>query len=109
MQSTGRASQFDLSSLQVQVGAQDVETFTTDEIRILLDNADERMRLYQLLMLNIAGTQKDVSDLHPSELDLDAKRIVRKRSKKSVQNADSVPTVSYLLWDEIVDLLSDLP
>lgn len=105
LQSMERVKQFDLSSLTISVGTQDIETFTTDEIRVLLKNADERLRLYQLLMLNIAGTQKDVSDLHPSELDLKAKRIIRKRSKKSVQNADFVPTVSYLLWDETWELL----
>ena len=41
-------------------------------------------------------TQKDIADLQFSELDWQAGRIVRKRSKTKDQ--ENVPVVNYLLW-----------
>eukprot|EP00456_Euglypha_rotunda_P047291 TRINITY_DN3770_c0_g1_i3.p1 TRINITY_DN3770_c0_g1~~TRINITY_DN3770_c0_g1_i3.p1 ORF type:complete len:172 (+),score=28.87 TRINITY_DN3770_c0_g1_i3:172-687(+) len=54
-------------------------------------------------MLNCGMTQKDIADLRKSEVDLNAGRIIRKRSK--TENFDSVPTVNYLLWPDTVSLL----
>jgi integrase len=67
--------------LAISVPAKDIEVFTVEEVRQLLDNASERTRLYILLALNCGMTQTDVSKLHPSEVDLTAGTITRKRSK----------------------------
>lgn len=61
----------------------------------------ERTRLFMLLMANCGMTQKDISDLLPSEYT--GTHIVRKRSK--TQSFESVPQVSYLLWPETKALL----
>ena len=105
LQDNGRVERFDLSRLRVQVHTKDVETFTVDEIKTLLANCDERMKLFQLLMLNTAGTQKDLSDLLKSEVNFRQRRLTRKRSKKSLSNEDSLPVVSYRLWKETTELL----
>jgi integrase len=80
-----------------------IEVFTKDEIKVLLAKANDRTRLYILLMLNIGATQKDISDLLVSEVDWNAGRVIRKRSKTSDQ--ENVPVVDYLLWPETFRLL----
>jgi integrase len=54
-------------------------------------------------MLNCGMTQKDIADLQHSEVDWDAGRIIRKRSKTRKHGA--VPEVNYKLWPETVRLL----
>jgi len=80
-----------------------VVTFTKEEIRTLLADASARTRLFILLMLNCAHTQKDISDLQVTEVDWREGRIVRKRSKTA--DCENVPTVNYLLWPETLRLL----
>lgn len=80
-----------------------VVVFTVEEIRTLLRSAPDRLRLYMLLMLNCGMTQKDISDLHPAEIDWEQGRITRKRSKTSEHK--DVPTVSYRLWSDTLRLL----
>jgi integrase len=78
-------------------------TFSVLEVRTLLDNSKENMRLYLLLFLNCGMTQGDVSDIHPSEFDVQSRTITRKRSK--TKNCENVPTVTYPLWKSTFDLL----
>jgi integrase len=68
-----------------------------------LGTASDRTKLYILLTLNTAMTQKDIADLTFDEIDWERGRIIRKRSK--TRNSESVPTVSYRLWPETKDLL----
>lgn len=77
--------------------------FNNDEVLRLLQNATGRTKLFMLLMLNCGMTQKDIADLRKLEVDLNAGRIIRKRSK--TESFDSVPTVNYLLWPETLTLL----
>ena len=77
--------------------------YTTDEIKLVLSQTQERTKLFVLLMLNCGMTQKDISDLLKREIDWENGRIVRKRSKTA--SAKNVPTVSYLLWPETLRLL----
>ena len=77
--------------------------FTKEEIKALLDGGPDRTRLFILLMLNCGMTQKDISDLHVSEVDWDQGRIIRRRSK--TEDCENVPIVNYLLWPETFRLL----
>ena len=56
-------------------------------------------------MLNCGMTQRDISDLKDEEVDWNAGRIRRKRSKTA--NHDNVPVVEYLLWPRTFDLLKE--
>ncbi len=78
-------------------------TFTDDEVRFLVENATGQLRLHLLLMLNCGMTQTDIADLEDDEVDWDAGRIVRKRSKTA--DEETVPTVSYRLWPRTLELL----
>lgn len=89
--------------LAIGVPARKLKTFTIDEVKALLSAASERTRLYLLLMMNTGMTQKDISDLHPDEVDWDKGTIERKRSK--TQNAQGVPTIRYALWSDTFTLL----
>lgn len=80
-----------------------VTVFTGEELKSLLEDASDRTKLYILLMLNCRMTLKDVADLKREEVEWDAGRIVRKRSKTS--DHENVPTVNYLLWPETLRLL----
>jgi len=53
--------------------------------------------------LNCGMTSKDISDLHPAQVDLDRGTITRKRSK--THEWANVPVVQYRLWAETIRLL----
>jgi len=89
--------------LRISKSKRKIMTFTLEEIKTLLTGASDRTRLYILLMLNCGMTQKDVADLDVFEVDWDAGRIKRKRSKTS--DEENVPEVDYLLWPETIRLL----
>lgn len=71
--------------------------------KLLLAWKNDKLRLYVLLALNCAMTQKDISDLLNSEVDWKEGRIMRKRSKTST--CENTPTVNYKLWPETFRLL----
>tara|TARA_R110001592_G_scaffold343250_1_gene633534 strand:- start:2722 stop:4212 length:1491 start_codon:yes stop_codon:yes gene_type:complete len=73
------------------------------QVQEILKKATTRTKLYILLGLNCAMTQQDMSDLHPDEVDWSTGIITRKRSKTN--KYDSVPTVSYPLWEPTFELL----
>jgi integrase len=79
------------------------EVFTIEEVKNLLASATDRTKLYLLLMLNTGSTQKDLSDMLPTEVDWKKGTITRKRSKTA--NHKGVPTVTYVLWKETFRLL----
>lgn len=90
-------------TLSIAIQPKKLKTFTNEEIRTLLSYANERTRLYFLLMLNTSMSQKDLSDLAQEEVDWERGRIIRKRSK--TKDAEGVPTVEYVLWPETLELL----
>jgi integrase len=91
------------ADLKISVPLANPVVFTKDEIKCLLAAAPDRTRLYILLMLNCAMTQKDIADLLISEVDWSAGRIIRKRSKTA--DEENVPVVNYVLWPETIRLL----
>ena len=95
-----------LGDSEIVVPANEVKVYTVEEIKKLWVNADERMRLFILLALNCGMTQKDISDMKPSEVDWTVGTISRKRSK--TQNHKSTPTITYSLWPETLKLLKKL-
>lgn len=82
-----------------------IPTFTNEEISLLLNGAIGVHKLLMLLMLNCGFTQKDVSDLKRSEVDLVTGRITRIRSKTSLSKSGRM--VSYKLWDCTLTLLKN--
>ena len=81
-----------------------VVPWTVDEVKNLLaKKPHERFELWTLLMLNCGMYSKDISDLKPSEVDWEAGRIIRKRSK--TEHLATTPTVNYKLWDRTFELL----
>ena len=90
-------------SLTIVLKAAKPTHFTAAEIAQILGGSTEREKLYWLLMINCGMTQKDISDLHPSEVDWTDGRIKRKRSK--TQKHSGVPEIDYLLWAETFELL----
>ncbi len=89
--------------LKISEAKPKVVVFTKHEITRLLGNASDRTRLYVLLCLNCAMTQKDIADLRHDEMDWEAGCIKRKRSKTG--GVENVPEVKYELWPETLRLL----
>ena len=83
--------------------AKAVVTWTVDEVRHVLGEAPDRMRLFLLLMLNCGYTQIDIAKLQEERVDWKEGRITGKRQKTG--DKDNTPVVSYLLWPETFDLL----
>jgi integrase len=83
--------------------ARAVTTWTPEEFKRTVAEAPGKLKLALLLMVNCGMTQVDVSDLLDSEVDWEAGRITRKRSKTADQ--ENVPTVSYRLWPPTFKLL----
>jgi integrase len=77
--------------------------WTGEEIRTALEMAGDRLRLFILLALNCGIGQKDITDLHASEVDWTHGTVTRFRSKaKKYKNRRKV---SYPLWPSTLDLL----
>ena len=91
-----------LPDLRFEIRARKVPTLETSEVQTLLTNAVDRTKMFLLLMLNCGFTQKDISDLQPSEVDWVRGRITRKRSK---HKEDDAPEIQYPLWRETFALL----
>jgi integrase len=81
-----------------------IEGYEISEVKALLCAANDRTKLYLLLMLNTGMTQVDISDVLPSEVDWAIGTITRKRSK--TQKHKNVPTVTFKLWKETLRLLT---
>ena len=79
------------------------ETFSLAEVTVLLRESSGPTRLYILLGLNCGMTQKDISDLLQVDVSWKNGTITRKRSK--THKHVGVPTVTYRLWPETLELL----
>ncbi|UUO06936.1 site-specific integrase [Blastopirellula sp. J2-11] len=92
--------------LTISVPKKEIETYDKSELKTLfnrMEESDDDLRLYVLLMLNCGFTQKDVADLRREEVDLEAGTISRKRSK--TDHHENTPLVVYPLWEETLSLL----
>jgi integrase len=85
--------------------ARAISTWSPEELRSAVDAAPGKLALALLLMANTGATQADVSDLQDSEVDWQAGRIIRKRSKTA--SHENVPVVNYLLWPRTFELLKE--
>ena len=94
----------DDKSLSIAVPGQKVKTLELRKVPSIVNAATDRTRLYLLLGLNCAMTQKDMADLRTEEVDWLNGTITRKRSK--TRHVDGVPEVSYQLWPSTLDLLT---
>ncbi len=93
----------DSRDLEIQVQAKTIELWDFNLLKGVLKSAPEPLRLYLLLMANCGMTQKDVSDLLPTQVDWKGGVIKRKRSK--TKKWENVPMVAYRLWAETFKLL----
>ena len=80
-----------------------IVTMTPDEVRTIIEAAPGQLKLHLLFMLNFRFLQQDVSDLAWAEVDWENGRITRKRS--NTDDKAGVPTLSYRLWPQTLELL----
>jgi integrase len=92
-------------NLVVRVPLAEPVLFTVNEIQTLLAIANETQRLYILLALNCGMYPKDISSLRQDEVDWEAGRIRRQRTKTR-DRSTNVPKVDYLLWRSTFVLLT---
>lgn len=92
-----------LDALKIPRGIKKAVLFDISEVKKLLKEANQRLKLCLLLMLNTGMTQVDISDLKPEEVDWKKGTITRKRSKTG--DSANVPVVVYKLWPETLRLL----
>jgi len=89
-------------ALLIPTQRKEPDPFTVAEIKLLLEHAVPRTRLFLLLMLNCGMYQGDISDLTATEIDWQEGRIVRSRSKLERQAETRGDTeavkVNWLLW-----------
>jgi integrase len=83
---------------RVKIDKPEIQFFSPDEIKALAAKATQRTKLYIMLGLNCAFTQKDIATLTPEMIDWDTGIITRNRSKTSV------PTI-HKLWPSTLKLL----
>ena len=74
----------------------EIAVYEIPDIKKTLALAPGQLKLHVLLMLNCGMTQKDISDLLKSQIDMKAGTITRKRSKTEFKKG--TPLVSYPLW-----------
>jgi hypothetical protein len=80
-----------------------IKRYSKQEVREELNSLPDRLRLYALLGLNCGMLGVDMASFTWDELDKQAWRITRKRTKTGEN--DNVPTVTYKLWPETISLL----
>ena len=84
-------------------GVKGIKTWTVDDFKRVVDETPGKLKLALLLMANCGMTQQDVSELRDCEVDWQAGRVIRKRSKTG--DNENVPTVNYRLWPSTFALL----
>lgn len=89
--------------LRFDVQARSVLTFSVEEVRKLVADATGQVKLHILLALNCGYTNTDIAELRDSQIDWQRGAISRKRSK--TQQVVNVPTVTYQLWPQTIELL----
>lgn len=89
--------------LKFNVPKKEIKTIPKEHIKQLINKATGQTKLHILLMLNCGMNTQDINDLKDSEVNWVNGTITRKRSK--TKNNDSVPTVTYQLWEETFNIL----
>ncbi len=89
---------------KVEVPSTEIDVYSDRQVAQILNASQGKARLYVLLALNCGFTQKDISDLTHSEVDLEAGTITRRRSK--TRHHENAPTVTYRLWPETLESLN---
>lgn len=84
----------------IEIPAKKVETFSRDEIKVLIDNASAQMQAWIWLALNCSMTQKDIAKLTWDQIDLKQGTLTRIRSKH--EHRAKQPEVKYQLWPELL-------
>ncbi|MBL4810608.1 MAG: tyrosine-type recombinase/integrase [Phycisphaerales bacterium] len=85
---------------RVQLPQPTIKRFSREEIYLLYDTANDRMKTFIVLALNCGFGQTDISNLRVGEIDLKEGRIIRKRSKTGVE-------CQFALWPLTVKLLKE--
>ena len=93
-------------SLRITAESKDIHVFSIKDIRKIYSSAKETLRLYILLALNCGMTQIDISDIRAEDVSWSQSTWSRKRGK--TRQFENVPTVTYALWPETLDLLKKL-
>lgn len=73
------------------------------DVRDFIGTLPDRLRLYALLAANCGMNNCDIGKLTADQIDFSARTLTRKRVK-TVKHKQ-VPTVTYWLWDETIQLL----
>ena len=94
-----------LDSFKFEVGAVIVPAYATDHVRKVIVDMKPRFRLYALLGANCGMTNADIGRLTHDMVDLDEGTLTRRRGKTGENK--NVPTVTYKLWKETVDLMRE--
>lgn len=92
-------------NLVVRIPLTEPVLFTVAEIQTVLATANETQKLYTLLTLNCGMYPKDISSLRQDEVDWEAGRIRRQRTKTR-ERSSNVPKVDFLLWRTSFALLA---
>jgi len=90
-------------SFAMSAPLKEIPVFTLEEIKALFGVAQERERLYLLLMLNCGLYPVDIATLRKTEYV--AGRLIRKRTKTR-NRSENVPLVNFPLWRETDTLLT---
>lgn len=82
-----------------------LKLWTSEEFKLAISTLPKPYPAFLLLMMNCGFRHVDLSELRKADLHLHAKRIVIQRNKLNQQ--DTAPVISYLLWDRTVELLRE--
>lgn len=88
-------------SYKFKVDKKKVKVYDTKVVRAVLAGLTDRQRLYALLGLNCGMTSADIGQMTRDMIVGD--KLTRRRVKTG--HIDSVPTVTYRLWPEVLELL----
>lgn len=94
-----------LSKFRFKVRPQKIKVYPLEEVKQVLAALTPRLRLYALLGLNCGMTNVDIGRLTKGMVDLKEGVLTRKRVK--TEDEENVPTVSYRLWPETLELLRE--
>jgi integrase len=94
----------DTEDLTFEVTTKEKEKPVMADVRDFLGSLPDRLRLYALLAANCGMNNCDIGKLTENQIDFTARTLTRKRVKTGKHK--KVPTVTYWLWDETLQLLS---
>lgn len=93
----------DSIDLTFEVTPKEKPTPVMADVRDFLSTLPDRLRLYAILAANCGMNNVDIGKLTTGQIDFTARTLTRKRVKTGKHK--KVPTVTYWLWEETVQLL----